>query len=491
MATILFQNPFRVGVNTCHAALLLRCDMLRQLSFLKDYCGFEHVRCHGIFHDRVHVVSRDQRGRLQLHFDTAQAIYDNLLDAGLTPWVELSFLPRTLAADPSKEICWYRAYCSPPASYRAWGQLVEEFGRSLRRRYGRRIRQWHVEVWNEPNLVFWQPEGDKFKAYLRLYAEAARALKRVDPNLLVGGPGTARAEWVPEFMAACRAQRLPLDFISTHLYPGDEYETHGDKVRERYGLFDFYPRTIAETESYVQSQAEGMEVFWTETNSMHHKGLTGGAGGVAKAAWDPFPLDSTWGKRSCEDTPQAGAYAALLAGTLGQERHRLMWWAASDIYEEWEPDHRPYHGGRGLVTAHGHPKPIAHALHFAHRLDGGRVLHHSAQDGAGCLTVRKGRDLLTLAWNYCHPETVPARRTLVLDPRALGAAASARCYMVDDRHGNGRRIWEALGAPLEPDPHQFRRIRAASQLPCREPSATLRHTGSLTLEPNAFALLGS
>jgi xylan 1,4-beta-xylosidase len=482
------ENPFRFGVNTCHAALLLRKDLIDQLAFLKDYCGFENVRCHGIFHDRVDVVKREAGGRLEFHFDTAHRIYDNLLEVGLTPWVELSFLPRELAADPAKEICWYRAHCSEPSSYREWGQLVEAFGRSLRRRYGKRIRQWHVEVWNEPNLVFWQPEGDQFKAYLRLYAEAARALKRAEPGLSVGGPGTARAEWIPAFMAACRAQRLPLDFVSTHLYPGDEYEVHGERVREKFGLFDFYPRTLRDTEAAVRAHDRGLELFWTETNGMHHKGVTEAAGSGGKTPWDPFPLDSTWGKRSCEDTPQAGAYAALLAGTLGQERHRLMWWAASDIYEEWEPDHRPYHGGRGLVSTHGHPKPIAHALHFAHRMDGGRVLHHSAQDGMGCMTVQKDHERLTLAWNYCHPETAPERRQIALDPRVL-KTSSARCHLVDQRHGNGRGTWEALGSVLEPDPRQFRRIRAASQPSVRPLPAAVCRSGRLMLEPNAFVLI--
>jgi xylan 1,4-beta-xylosidase len=254
-----FDNPFRFGVNTCHAALLLRRDLIDQLAFLKGYCGFENVRCHGIFHDRVHVATRNARGRLDGHFDTAHRIYDNLLEVGLTPWVELSFLPRALAADPAKAICWYRAHCSEPASYREWGQLVEAFGRSLRRRYGKRIRQWHVEVWNEPNIVFWQPEGDRFKTYLRLYAEAARAIKRVDAAVPVGGPATARAAWVPAFLAACRAQRLPLDFVSTHLYPADEYEVCGRRVRERFGRFDFYPRTLRETQAAVGARARGRD----------------------------------------------------------------------------------------------------------------------------------------------------------------------------------------------------------------------------------------
>lgn len=56
-------------------------------------------------------------------------------------------------------------------------------------RYGiNEMAQWYFEVWNEPNINFWTgTQAD----YFRLFAEAARALKRVSPRLRVGGPVTA------------------------------------------------------------------------------------------------------------------------------------------------------------------------------------------------------------------------------------------------------------------------------------------------------------
>ncbi len=59
--------------------------------------------------------------------------------------------------------------------------------------------------------------------YFELYAQAARAIKAHDPSLRVGGPGLAFAagEFAVAFLDFVRAQRLPLDFFSWHLYASE------------------------------------------------------------------------------------------------------------------------------------------------------------------------------------------------------------------------------------------------------------------------------
>ncbi len=78
------------------------------------------------------------------------------------------------------------------------------------------IRYW--EVWNEPNFSqFWTGTQEEFFA---LYDTVARVLKTHDPNLQVGGPGTAGApaQWLLEFLEYCSTRSVPLDFVSWHLY---------------------------------------------------------------------------------------------------------------------------------------------------------------------------------------------------------------------------------------------------------------------------------
>src|SRR6185503_11392868 len=95
-----------------------------------------------------------------------------------------------------------------------WHDLIRAVTAHLADRYGLdELRtHWRFEVWNEPNLsVFWSGTPAE---YWRLYSEAARAVKSVDPLLRVGGPATAAVGWIDEQLKV----GAPVDFLSTHVY---------------------------------------------------------------------------------------------------------------------------------------------------------------------------------------------------------------------------------------------------------------------------------
>jgi len=530
--SIKYRSPVSYGINVDHAPALLRKDALEHLSFLKDYCGFKFARCHGIFDDSIHVASRagDDSGALpvwamvdgelshrlsrpknpntlRFHFEQAHKVFGNLLEIGYTPLVELSFLPRALAADPSKTCCFYEGFCSHPTSYKDWGNLIEAFARSLIHRFGlREVSRWRFTVWNEPNGGFWFPAGDKFEEYMKLYEAAAKGLKRVSPRLEVGGPATMVAGWAPPetpmaegsplgrggpsegegwvetFIRRCLARRIPLDFVETHLYPMDEYELYKTQTRELYGPFDFYPRTISKINAAVQHLLPGADVIWGEWSSIHRvtrKGLPPS---------DPSLSPVTFLRNAQYDSPFAGAYTARTAGTF-LKGEKMCWWVGTDVYEECNWRHHPYHCGYGLLTIHGFPKPSAHAHHFAHRLDGGRILAQQSKDGAGFLSVRKGRKNMVLFWNFIHPEfpAVPCK----LDLRDVGftIGPDARIALVDETHANGRAVWHKLGQPVELDAAGESRIRKGTTVIERPLPRRALATQTLTLQPNAFGVI--
>ena len=47
------------------------------------------------------------------------------------------------------------------------------------------------------------------------------AIKSVHKSLRVGGPATCQVDWIEDFIAFAKSAELPLDFISSHLYPTD------------------------------------------------------------------------------------------------------------------------------------------------------------------------------------------------------------------------------------------------------------------------------
>ena len=97
--------------------------------------------------------------------------------------------------------------------------------------YHYNIRYW--EIWNEPDLqVAWAPNfirpfwTGSPEQYYELYEQVARAIKRYDETLKVGGPAKARPElgdgYREGFLRYCAERKVPLDFYSWHLYQTEQ-----------------------------------------------------------------------------------------------------------------------------------------------------------------------------------------------------------------------------------------------------------------------------
>src|SRR5271170_6566130 len=203
------------------AILSLRDSYRHDLREVKQITGFEYVRFHAIFHDEVGVYDEDAQGQEQLNFSYVDQIYDGLLAAGVRPFVELSFMPKKLAAQDVTQAFWYRPVVSPPKDWNKWDDLITRFSKHLVDRYGiNEVSQWYFEVWNEPNIDFWAGQPRQ-STYWDLYDHTARALKQVSPLLRVGGPATAQAAWADAFIRHCVENKVPVDFVSSHVYGND------------------------------------------------------------------------------------------------------------------------------------------------------------------------------------------------------------------------------------------------------------------------------
>src|SRR5579864_4123745 len=206
------------------AVLSLRESYRRDLREVKQNTNFEYVRFHAIFHDEVGVYDEDGQGRPLYNFSYVDQIYDGLLANGVRPFVELSFMPQKLAAQNILQSFWYKPNVSPPKDWGKWNDLIATFTKHLVDRYGiDEVAQWYFEVWNEPNLDFWAGEPRQ-ATYWELYDNTAQAIKKVNSRLRVGGPATAQAAWVDAFIKHCAESKIPVDFVSSHVYGNDRAE---------------------------------------------------------------------------------------------------------------------------------------------------------------------------------------------------------------------------------------------------------------------------
>src|ERR1700738_4755294 len=106
------------------AVLSLRDSYRRDLRAVKAATEFEYVRFHAIFHDEVGLYDEDNEGKPVYNFSYVDQIYDGLLENGVRPFVELSFMPRKLASREVVHSFKYHPIVAPPRDYAKWDALM-------------------------------------------------------------------------------------------------------------------------------------------------------------------------------------------------------------------------------------------------------------------------------------------------------------------------------------------------------------------------------
>jgi len=260
-ATIPLPHFWEHTVGSDHAPMALRADWQRDLKRAHDELGFRYVRFHGLLSDDIGMVVRENK-KLFYSFFNCDQVFDFLLSIGMKPFVELSFMPGALASG-DKTVFKYNANVTPPKDYKQWAALIERFVSHCVERYGEsEVAEWLFEVWNEPNLKsFWT--GTQ-RDYFRLYRDTAEAIKNVSTSLKVGGPATAKSEWIEDFVDFCERNDAPVDFVSTHYYQNDGYE--GDSELE-VQLFKSQRGIMREVAQNTRSHSRNRPVYYTEWNT--------------------------------------------------------------------------------------------------------------------------------------------------------------------------------------------------------------------------------
>src|SRR3984893_16998491 len=93
-----FPHYWELMFGSACAIVSLRNGYRRDLRTVKDAIGFEYIRFHAIFHDEVGLYDEDSEGKPVYNFSYVDQIYDGMLENGVRPFVELSFMPKKLAA---------------------------------------------------------------------------------------------------------------------------------------------------------------------------------------------------------------------------------------------------------------------------------------------------------------------------------------------------------------------------------------------------------
>ena len=444
------------------AILSLRESYRRDLREVKEATDFEYIRFHAILHDEVGLYDEDASGKPMYNFSYIDQIYDGLLENHVRPFVEISFMPRKLAAQPSEHAFWYKPIVAPPKDMNKWDDLVTHFAQHLVDRYGLdEVANWYFEVWNEPNLDFWV--GDpKEKTYYQLYDTTARALKRVNSRLRVGGPATAQAAWVDRFIQHTVENDVPVDFVSTHVYANDSSE-------DVFGTHEAIPRTemVCRAIRKVHDQVEAsprrnLPIIWSEYNASYKN--------------EPDVTDATFmGPWLADTIRQCDGLVSILA-----------YWAFSDVFEEQGVVKQPFYGGYGLIAEDGIPKPAFNAFKLLHRLGNQRV----AVDSKSALATKRSDGALVLAlWNELLPEETGEEKQIKVILKGMPGVRRAVMTRLDTKHGSVLNTYAAMGRPITPTQGQIKELRRAANLGPPETLQIRQSQVAITLPPHGLALV--
>lgn len=363
-------------VGAGRAAEALRMDFQNHLETAAKECGFRYLRFHGIFHDDMGVYTVDKEGREAYNWQYVDSVYDAILDRGVKPFVEISFMPADLAGS-DKTVFWWKANVTPPKDYERWYALVNHFVLHLEERYGREeVATWYFEVWNEPNHPAFY--SSTMEEYFKMYAITCSAIKAVSGSYRVGGPATAGNAWVSELIEYCCSNQVPLDFISTHMYGvrGD-FDEYGDAVLYLIEDPDYVINAVGEIYKAVKaSSMPDLEIHYTEWSSSF-------------SSRDPV-------HDSYIQAPYILYHLKRMEGLV----HSLSYWTFTDVFEEVGPPPSPFHGGFGLMNLQGLKKPAFFAYRFLAGL-GATELENNDSDSWVC---KNEEGIQALVWNYTQQQ---------------------------------------------------------------------------------------
>ena len=429
----------------------------------------------------TNAYTEDKNGNPIYSWVILDRIFDTFHAAGIKPIVEIGFMPEALSTYPEPyrhdfpKGSIYTGWAYPPRDYAKWSELVFQFGRHLRERYGDgEIKTWLWEVWNEPDIEYWKGTPEE---YFKLYDFTADAVLRAFPEARIGGPDSTgpgnphAAEFLRQFLEHCAHQTnyatgktgSPLLFISFH--PKGSPKWLGDHVQ----------MGVARQLTAIKNGFEIVASFpeWSETP-------------ILLGESDPEGCAAC----SAQENPQ-NAYrnGELFASYTAEVLQSIYALASSEhvnflgaVTWSFEFEDQPYFAGFRELASNGLDKPVLNAFRMFGMLGSERVQATSsgalptedvvlngvrARPDINVIATRRDHEVQILVWNY-HDDDIPAAAApidLLIEglPPDVKRALSEH-FRIDAQHSNAFTAWKEMGSPQSPSPVRYEQLQSAGQL---------------------------
>ena len=455
------RHTFKTFTSVGRAAELLDRNIQEMLIDLQKNVGFRYIKFHGILSDDMMVVSRIGQ-ELRFTYTLVDQVLDFLLSIQLKPLIQLSFMPKELAENPDKTVCYCPFITSPPADMKEWNFLIEDFTRHLIERYGLdEVKQWPFTVWNEPVTSKKMFGFGDDALFFRFYKHTYDTVKSVCQDIQFGSPSMlyienlGNADWIYRFVGWCQENNCLPDFMNIHYYADIILPTSGDDFFLNKATASCFPQITDDFSLFIGGVKKifktlGLQdkpVYMTEWNfTMSHRNLI-------------------------SDTSFKTCY---IMKNLLKNYDRLdsfCYWSLTDLIRENPLPPNQFHGGLGIYTSSGLRKGVFYVFYFANMLGDELIA-----SGDGYFITRKGdsyqiityRDLfaagelfdITETNRYTAFDTTKSFDISLQLTEVANGNYNVKEYFVNRHHGNAYDIWLEMGAiPLSPkDTDLFRAL---------------------------------
>jgi len=446
----------------------------------------------------TNAFTRDASGKPVYDWTILDKIFDTYKETGVTPFVEIGFMPEALSVHPEPyQHHWPKdfdtGWAYPPKNYDEWSELVYRWVRHMVDRYGAsEVGKWEWEVWNEPDIFYWHGTEEE---YFKLYDYTVAAVRRALPGARVGGPATTgpnspkAAKFLNDFLEHCAngqnyvtgKKGVPLDFISFHakgkatLVDGHVQLNIGANLRDidqGFAIIEKFPTLRRLPVVLSESDPESCAACDATSHPQNTYRLT---------------------------SQYASYEAELINGTLAlAEQHHIK--VEGSIAWAFTFPGQPIFAGLRAFTTDGIDLPLLNAYRlFAQMrgeriftgsngaLDSSHVLQSSVRANAdvNAIATRDSHHVSVLVWNYHDKssQSTPAEIDLRIEGLPRGVSKLLlKHWRIDADHSNAYTTWLAMGSPQKPSAAQYEQLKTAGQLQLLEPAQ------QITVTDHAIAL---
>lgn len=442
----------------------------------------------------TNAYTEDKNGQPVYDWTIVDQIFDAFLKRGMKPIAQLGFMPEALSTHPAPyRHHWqpgdnyndiYTGWAYPPKDYTKWGELVYQWVRHSVARYGEaEVKTWRWELWNEPNIGYWQGTPEE---YHKLYDYTEAAVHRALPAARLGGPETTGPGWdkaaayLRGFLEHCaRGQNYVtgqtgtrLDFVTFHAKGGPKLvdghvrmnmATQLNDVAQGFKIVASYPEFSRLPIIIGECDPEGCAACGVQTNP-----------------------ENAYRNGTMYSSYTAASYARLyeLADLYKVNLEGAVSWS-------FEFENQPWFAGFRDLATNGVDKPVLNVFRMLGRMGGQRVavtnatgltlpdIQAQAQNQRPDLSAlatfdARARTATVLVWNY-HNDDLPAAASPVeLTLRGLPVARPrVQHYRIDAEHSNAYAAWQKLGSPQQVSAAQRASLQQAGQLALLAPASAV------------------